>query len=219
MATPPENSANPNSREKILDVAEALFARQGFAGISMSDIALRVGLGKSSLFHHFSGKLELYAEVCERVLDRIGERVRPALEGSGDAPERLDVAIGLLCDTLAEHPNTARLLLRALVENELFPEADREQLEAANRAVAELVGALTTVLREGVQTGAFREVSLPDATQTVIGAVVLHFASGEVGEAILGEPIFSTKAVARRKREVTDFIHCALVQHSKLEGS
>ena len=114
MSTALANSPNPGSREKILDVAEVLFARQGFAGISMNDVASPVGLSKSSLFHHFSGKLELYAEVCERVLGRIAVRVLPALEGTGPCGEKLDAAVGSLCDVLSEHPHTARLLLRAL---------------------------------------------------------------------------------------------------------
>jgi hypothetical protein len=42
----------------------------------------------------------------------------------------------------------------------------------------------------------------PDAVQTLIGATVYHFASGEFGEAVLGGPLFSAEAVARRKREV-----------------
>jgi len=210
MSTALVNSPTSGSREKILDVAEVLFARQGFAGISMNDVASPVGLSKSSLFHHFSGKLQLYAEVCERVLGRIAARVRPVLEGPGPCAERLDAAVGALCDVLSEHPHTARLLLRALVEDELF-EADRpELLETADRALLELVSAFTTLMAEGVEDGTFCDVSLSDATQTVIGAVVFHFASGETGERILGEPIFSDESITRRKREVTAFIHRAL---------
>jgi len=50
----------PSSRDKILDVAEALFARSGYSGIGMREVATEVGLGKSSLFHHFESKQSLY---------------------------------------------------------------------------------------------------------------------------------------------------------------
>ena len=219
MSTGLANSSNPGSREKILDVAEVLFARQGFAGISMNDVAAPVGLSKSSLFHHFSGKMELYAEVCERVLGRIAARVLPALKGDGPCGDKLDAAVGALCDVLSEHPHTARLLLRALVEDELF-EADRaDRLEAVEGRLLELVSVLTAVMAEGVEDGTFCEVSLSDATQTVIGAVVFHYASGETGERILGEPIFSKESIARRKREVTAFIHRALAADSATDPS
>ena len=59
------------SRDKILDAAEDLFARRGFAGVGMREVAEAVGLGKSSLFHHFKSKAELYAAVVGRILDLI----------------------------------------------------------------------------------------------------------------------------------------------------
>ena len=216
------SAASPvSSREKILEVAEELFARQGFAGVSLADVASRVGLRKASLFHHFSSTLALYAEVCEGVLERIGERLRPALETPGSASSRLERAIGALIDELAEHRGTARLLLRSLLEDDLFSAEDQAQLQSIDRALADLVWSFQELLREGIESGEFRRVSLPDATQTVIGAAVYHFASGDFGETLLGGPIFSAEAVARRKREVTAFIRAGLIDETaplKSEG-
>ncbi len=48
--------AAPSSREKILDVAERLFSRGGYAGVGLREVAEQAGLGKSSLFHHFNTK-------------------------------------------------------------------------------------------------------------------------------------------------------------------
>src|SRR5262245_46184599 len=58
-----------STREKILETAEPLFARLGFAGVGLREVADRVGIGKSSLFHHFENKIELYMAVHERVLN------------------------------------------------------------------------------------------------------------------------------------------------------
>ncbi|MGH7287387.1 MAG: hypothetical protein ACREI8_05140, partial [Myxococcota bacterium] len=65
-----------------------------------------------------------------------------------------------------------------------------------------LVARVAALLAEGVAAGELRPASGPDAVQTVIGATVYHFASGEFGEAVLGTPLFSAEAVARRKREL-----------------
>ena len=105
----------PSSRDKILEVAEARFAQRGFAGVGMRELALAAGLGKSSLFHHFPTKRELYVAVIERVIERIEARVQPALATAGGAVLRIDHAVDALIDALAEHPTTARLLLRSLV--------------------------------------------------------------------------------------------------------
>ena len=210
MKDPAPTTEPLSSRAKILDVAEELFARQGFAGVSLAVVASRVGLRKSTLFHHFAGKVALYAEVCERVIARIEARVRPALEGTGTVAARLEQGLGALIDELAEHPDTARLLLRSLLEDDLFDADMQTLLEPLDAALAELVGSFQELVRQGIEAGEFRKVSLPDATQTVIGATVYHFASGDFGEALLAGPIFSAEAVARRKREVTEFILAGL---------
>ena len=83
-------SEAPSSRDKILDVAEELFARRGFSGVGMSEVADAVGLRKSSLFHHFRSKSQLYFEVQGRVLRRIRERLDPVVKLTADPMEKLD---------------------------------------------------------------------------------------------------------------------------------
>lgn len=200
-----------SSREKILDVAEALFARRGYAGVGLRQVAEQAGLGKSSLFHHFRNKRQLYGEVLERVLQRIGERIDPVL-GSGAGPvTRLERTIGSLVDALAEVPTTARLLLRALFEDEAFGPETPPELLGAERALARILGDFSRLLEQGVAQGVFRRVSVPDTLQSLIGATVYHFASSEVGETILGGPLFSADAVARRRRELVELFHRGLV--------
>ncbi len=200
----------PSSREKILDVAEALFAQRGFAGVGLREVAEAAGLGKSSLFHHFKSKVQLYFEVLGRVLDRIRERTRPAREATGAPDAQLARWIEGLVDTLAEHPTTARLLLRALFEDDDWPEPPLPEQVAAEATLDEMLGQVRELLRQGVTCGAFRPVSVPHTLQTLIGAAVYHFASGEIGERLLGQPLFSSEEVRRRKRELTEFFYRGL---------
>jgi AcrR family transcriptional regulator len=192
----------PSSREKILEVAEARFAQRGFAGVGMREVALSAGLGKSSLFHHFPTKAELYVAVIERVIARIEAHVLPALGVSGGVLRQIDRAVDALIDALAEHPTTARLLLRSLVEEDALAVAEPPGLAAVEARIEALVARFTKLLAAGVAAGELRPAGAPDAVQTLIGATVYHFASGEFGEAVLGGALFSAEAVARRKREV-----------------
>jgi AcrR family transcriptional regulator len=198
------------SRDKILDVGEALFARRGYAGVGLREVAARVGLGKSSLFHHFRSKGALYLSVLERVFERIDERVRPSLDGEGSPPERLERGVNALIDALAEHPATARLLLRGLFEDDDLPGESEASLAETERALERLLGRLLGLLREGVESGAFRPVSPPHVLQTLIGAVVYHFASGEFGEGVIGAPLFASEAVRRRKHEINQMLRRGL---------
>lgn len=203
----------PSSRDKILDVAEALFARSGFSGIGMREVATEVGLGKSSLFHHFPSKRSLYFLVLERVLGRIAERIQPLFVGRATATERLDALSDALVDALAEHPTSARLLLRTIFEVNPFMGSDAPpEAEKGDAILAALIESFQSLIRQGIEVGEFREVSVADATQTIVGAAVFHFASGEFGESIIGGSLFSAESVARRRAEQRAFFHNALVR-------
>ena len=76
----------------------------------------------------------------------------------------------------------------------------------------ELIDHFQNLVREGIECGVFRRVSVPDATQTIIGAAVFHFASGDFGqERFGGASLFSAEAVARRRREQREFFQRALI--------
>lgn len=216
MAPRPET---PSSRDKILDVAEALFARRGFAGVGIQEVADAVGLGKSSLFHHFRSKAHLYLAVLQRVLGRIADRLAPALDAAGDPAARLEGCIDALVDALAEHPTTARLLLRGLFEDDDLGEAASRELRATEETLAGILGRIDRLLREGIEAGAFHAVSVPHAIQTLVGATVYHFASGEFGDGLLGRPLFSAEAVRRRKVEVKDLLRRGLTRRASTGGA
>jgi TetR/AcrR family transcriptional regulator len=198
------------SRAKILDVAEALFARRGYAGVGMREVAAGVGLGKSSLFHHFATKLELYDEVLGRALARIAEAVEPVLRSPGDPVAKLEQLIDALVDGLAEHPTTSRLALRSLFEEDEIG-YDPENPPPYEAILERVIGAFQRLIGQGVAAGVFRPVSPGHLTQTLIGATVYHFASSDLGEEILGAPIFSADQVRERKRELKALIRGGIV--------
>jgi AcrR family transcriptional regulator len=197
------------SRDKILDCAEALFARRGFAGIGLAEVAEAVGLGKSSLFHHFRSKVQLYAAVVGRILGRIERELTRVLAEGGSPSQRLDRWIDVLVDTFAAHPAYARLLLRSIFEDDELGGDLPEELEA-DATLRRIVGAGARLLREGMASGQFRPASVPHTLQTLIGAVVFHFASGEFGDEMLGRPIFAASEVRRRKSELRSFVRHGL---------
>jgi AcrR family transcriptional regulator len=204
--------AAPTSRDKILEVAEALFARRGFSGVGMREVAEAAGLGKSSLFHHFRSKSQLYFEVLDRVLQRIEERLAPAIASSGAPLEKLDRGVDALVDALAEHPATARLLLRSLFEDDDFPsEAQEPEQAIAEARLQGILDSIRALLTDGVEQGVFRAVSVPHTMQTLIGATVYHFASGELGEKLLGQPLLAADAVRSRKQDLRSLLHHGLV--------
>lgn len=194
-----------SSRDKILDVAESLFSRRGYAGVGMKEVADGVGLGKSSVFHHFKSKAELYSAVCVRILRSIEDRVIRSLAGGGTPTVRLDRCLGDLVDLLVAHPNYARLLLRSMFEDDDLPEGGPEGT-AVYQAIHGITGPMTALLKEGMGAGEFRLASVQHLLLLLIGPIVFPFASGEFGEELLGRDVFDGAQVRRIKSELLDFV-------------
>jgi AcrR family transcriptional regulator len=199
------------SRDKILDVAEALFARRGFAGVGLSEVADGTGLGKSSLFHHFRSKAELHAAVIGRILGRIEAALLRALARGGDPAVRFDRLMDAFIDELATHQTYARLLLRSLFEDDELA-GDLPEEREANDTLRRITGSMAHLLREGMGAGVFRLASVTHTLQSLIGITIYHFASGEFGDELVGRPVFSAAEVKRRKHEVRALLHGGLLR-------
>jgi AcrR family transcriptional regulator len=206
------------SRDKVLDAAQRLFARRGFSGVGLSEVAEASGLSKSSLFHHFANKVELYAAVVGRIIGEIDLRMARALAAGGDPLNRIDRWLDTFVDFLAENPAHARLLLRSLFEDDdLTGESEEER--RVNAATKRVLDAAAGLLREGMATGQLRVMNIGHALQSLIGLTVYHFASGQLGEELLGRSLFSPTETRRRKQEIKGLLRYGLVARSFQEHS
>jgi AcrR family transcriptional regulator len=78
--------------DTILDAAHELMAEQGFNGMSMDDLAARVGISKATLYQHFSSKEELGIRVIVKAIGHTETFVR-SLDTSIPAIQRLEMML------------------------------------------------------------------------------------------------------------------------------
>ena len=69
---------------RIMDVAERLFARNGYAATTLREIAQEAGLREPGLYNHFANKEALYGAVLERSLRPMETRITALFEAKGD---------------------------------------------------------------------------------------------------------------------------------------
>lgn len=92
-----------NSRQQIIDVARKLFSERSYLGVSMSDIAKRLGMTKAALYYHFTGKSELYLDVLQEVFAELRCRLSNALIAETHAQQLLNVVTSYLEFGIEEH--------------------------------------------------------------------------------------------------------------------
>ncbi|MEZ5501426.1 MAG: helix-turn-helix domain-containing protein [Halioglobus sp.] len=101
---------------RILDVAEDLFAKQGYDGTSLRQIAEGAGLQQPGLYNHFAGKQALYEVVLFRALDPMAQALAHHMERATSLREYTDLP-AIITDLLAQHPQMAALFQRAMQED------------------------------------------------------------------------------------------------------
>jgi AcrR family transcriptional regulator len=86
---------NSPTRDRIRREAAALFREKGFNGTSMAELAGKVGITKSSLYHHYPGKQALLSEIIELTVNRVTPLVQEVAESDLPIRERLGKAVAL----------------------------------------------------------------------------------------------------------------------------
>ena len=64
------------TRQKLVDVARQLFAKQGFDDTTMNDIAQASGKGRRTLYTYFKNKEEIYYAVIEAEMERLTDSMK-----------------------------------------------------------------------------------------------------------------------------------------------
>jgi AcrR family transcriptional regulator len=158
------------TRERLLDAAIRLFARQGYAETSIADIQRECGLsaGSGALYKHFSSKRELLEAATRRFADRLAnDRKRfDVIPGEG-TEQVLRRAATLIWDGIEENSPLLRVIFREPAFPELADELWSAITENAYRGFA-------SGLRVVVDAGMMR-IDDPDATAAVLVASLAYY--------------------------------------------
>jgi len=138
--------ANP-TRDRILDEAIGLFARQGYKATTITDIERAAGLtpGAGGVFHHFASKREVLAVAIERrfvQLDALNQ-IRSVIPPLGDRAAELRLFARYLLDQLNDERELLALVLcEARNDDDLFADAVRALFTDRERAFARWIAGL-----------------------------------------------------------------------------
>lgn len=109
LASPNEGS---NSRDIILDSAQALITSKGYDGMAVSDLTEASGLPASSIYYHFGNKLGVLASLLERTFHELHASFpSPSSFAAQEPLERFETWVMAACASLDRRPDYLRILL------------------------------------------------------------------------------------------------------------
>ncbi|MDH5594305.1 MAG: TetR/AcrR family transcriptional regulator [Gammaproteobacteria bacterium] len=99
-----------SSRERILDCAQGIILKKGFAGTSIDDILEKAAITKGGFFYHFDGKSGLASALVQRYLEQddaiFSELFRQADDLSEDPLHQLLIFLKLLAEMMGQLEET-----------------------------------------------------------------------------------------------------------------
>ena len=151
----PSTDRGRRRREAVLDAAEQLFVERGFHGVSVDDLGAAAGISGPGLYRHFASKDALLMAV----LDRIWDRLRPAVEqpATTDAEVVLETLLQAQLDLAFEQPAALVLLVRELKH---LPEDYRALARRNHRRYVAAWAAAITVVRPEVSAAQAHALAL-----------------------------------------------------------
>lgn len=174
MPTDTWNRLPQARRDAVLTAAEAEFALNGFSRGSLNVIAREAGVAKGSLFQYFDDKVDLFAHLCDRAVERIGDAMADRVDSldwhSGFFPA-CSKLLATWVDYFVQHP-VDRSLSAAV-----FLEPDPDARSAARAIIDEhLLGFFRPILADAQRDGWLRADADLDAFMSLLLVVLPHLA-------------------------------------------
>ncbi|MGR6914597.1 TetR/AcrR family transcriptional regulator [[Actinomadura] parvosata] len=183
VAQPRTSERGAATRSSLLAAAREVFVSKGFAEAGVTDVVSRADASVGSLYHHFSGKADLYLTLWEEFQARQTQRTKQAVraaraEGESD-PMRVFVgAARAYLDGCLEERETAALFLRGdgppgfevVMRDRLRKWAQRNAALFENEPalVVVVTGALAAAVSEVVRSG---DRALAEEVLAIIGQI------------------------------------------------
>ncbi|MEW5926661.1 MAG: TetR family transcriptional regulator [Gemmatimonadota bacterium] len=170
--------SDQDTSDAILDAAEELFAKQGFAATTTKQIGSAAGVNPALIHYYFGTKEGLYRALLRRLFESIMARGAEQLATSPAPDAAVRALIGIQSETMVEHPSFPRLLARELVDHGMAHAG-----ESLSRLSETLFRRLCELIRGGQEAGMFRRDMDPRfAALSVVSLVpYYHIARPAVG--------------------------------------
>lgn len=186
-------SKGERTAQRILDVAEPLFAVKGYRGTTMREIADAAGIQEPGLYNHFKGKEKLF----QAMLDRALQPLASAIDEHLDHDLQKEELPAMMTELLAQHSHIPALFQQALMAPEDNPghKLVIRWLEKLMRTGQQLIG--------GEQTA-----SLDDALTMIamFNMATGYFTAAPLLTRLTGKKTLQTEALEQQKAACTQLL-------------
>lgn len=152
-------------KQTILDVAQKIFSRFGLSKTTMDEIAKATRMGKATLYHYFSSKEQIFAEVIKKESQILKNKLNDALEDANSPQEKIRAYIVTRINYLNILANTYSALSDDYLEH--YTSVKKFRQDFSNHEIQ----TLASILRHGVDQKVFSVMKINDVAKVMVIAL------------------------------------------------
>jgi AcrR family transcriptional regulator len=157
-----------DTRARIIETAEALFRRLGYAKTAVADIAGELGMSPANVYRFFASKNAIVEAICQRCLNEVHEKAWAVACGRGPAGERL----GRLFFEILDYHRTNLISDKRV--NDIVLVAMENNWDAIHAHVEVIRTVIELIVRDGIESSEFEPVD-PRETSILIKRSMIVF--------------------------------------------
>jgi AcrR family transcriptional regulator len=164
----PQPKLKPDdTRARIMESAEALFRRLGFAKTAVADIAADLGMSPANVYRFFPSKNAIVEAICQRCLSELEAKAWAVVRSKAPAAQRLELLFLTILaynkENLLEEQRVHEVVLVAMEQNWQTIAVHLETM----RTAIEVIG------RDGVASGEFEPVDPRETADLIKRSMVV----------------------------------------------
>jgi AcrR family transcriptional regulator len=177
-----------DTRARIVETAETLFRRLGFAKTAVADIAAELGMSPANVYRFFPSKTAIVQAICQRCLSEVEETAWAIARSKASAAQRIErLILAILAyhkENLLTEQRVNDIVLVAIEHNWDHIRAHKDVL----RNVVELI------LRDGIEAGEFEAVDPRTTADLILRSVVVFTHPVLIGQCLQDGEDLETEA-------------------------
>jgi AcrR family transcriptional regulator len=167
-----------DTRERIIETAETLFRRLGFAKTTVADIASELRMSPANIYRFFDSKNAIVQAICRRCLSEVEERAWAVARSKTPAPQRME---RLILEILAYHKEN---LVTEHRVNELVVAAIEHSWDIIRTHKDAMRNVIELILRDGIDADEFEAIDPRETAELIMRSVVVFTNPLVVGQCL-----------------------------------
>lgn len=207
-----EENKLQDKREDILDVAEQLFAEQGFEAVSIREISKAADINIAMVSYYFGSKEKLYEEVINRKLIHT-EMLLKHVEKYSSYTDKLFALVDMYIEKFFERRAFQNIIFREMTMHQRTAMAEKITLQIHQNFMLTV-----DIIQKGIRQKEFKKVDVELTVMSIIGIIRMYTTSGAMACKIMHiheeSDAFDQKQKTRLKKHLREL----LVNHLGIES-